>query len=902
MKEYLEDSINKFHLSLLDEDFSPITKTSAAMCLDYIDLFKRNSIKLHEPFFLGFPSKGSYALWISILIELNLFFEDQYYESSTLQNLAPNQKVELYGSVGKYLRVAPENTNCLKIEFKDQTINIPIRSDKKYLKIVDDSRKLNLSKQYNSGRKLFFEKRNILSKILYPNSTDEIFEYNKAVSKVLLISGRGNSNNFRQQLSDNRIEDTSLGKIFRTDINLIIRPDLEDYLNSFSENYDENFSSFIKSIGRLKLETTILELKSILSEIEKWTTIDQENLNYFNAIYDDFKDEEKKLDYVKKLFPGLTPISKFDFKVVIINDINIYNDYTQLIDKFIQKGVPVIFLYEQKSYSRNDIITTNEIIAKKQQAYFLCWTSQKVKSFNYNKKSFIDKIDYENTINYLSKKITIQCSDSILLDSIFIKVLSIIKNIYDLEIRKICYKYLNPIIFNIRGSNTKSNFISNLINEYEEKLVSLKSYMNQSEFESIENLIIEVKKYTTNNKYIPVDNNLVYSYESSHNSFIFYTPNTASKQKVLKDGVFKIIFSGFPANEFTEHPLTCSIFEFNYQQIDVKCWQNEGIMTFNYLKNKITNGLNLDFLPCYKSIDKTVLLNTKDDITNEIEHKINIINFKDNIVDILKVEDVFSSIKVAKFAEFNIESNDINLEPTECNIVYFPNDKFMFIPKNGNKVLVGSEGKDGGYLIHRIDPVNLRKGMYYFDIDYSVGLKDLLVLSHIKENEALIIIDKLNKWRNALTYISNYCISNGNNIVDLLNSVKNENLELLQKSNPSNSNLRYWLNNSEILSLSRENLLLISNAAEKLGYKFNTNEVEEIYTLRNKVKGKLNSLNANIKNRIQILYNKKDINFQQHFEYSENNVKIIVNAYQILMIDIEDGFYVDYSKTKKLLC
>ena len=895
MKQYLEDSINKFHLSLLDDDFSPITKTSAAMCLDYIDLFKKNTIKLYEPFFLGFPSKGNYALWISILIELNLFFEDQYYESGTLKNLVPNQKVELYGSVGKYLRIAPENKSCLKIEFKDQTINIPIGRDKKYIKLVDDSRKLNLSKQYYSGRKLFFEERNILSKILYPNSSDEIFEYNKAVSKVLLISGRGNSNNFRQQLSDNRIEDSSLGKIFRNDINLIIRPDLEDYLNSFSENYNEKFSSFIKLIGRLKLETAISELKSSLNDIEKWTSIDQENLNYFNAIYDDFREEEKKLEYVKKIFPGLTPISEFDFKVVIINDITIYNDYTELIDKFTQKGVPVIFLYEQKSYSKNDLIATNEIITKKQQAYYLCWTSQKVKSFNYNTKAYIDKIDYENTINYLTKKITIQCSDSITLDSIFIKVLSIIKNITDLEIRKLCYKYLNPIIFNIRGSNTKSKFISNLINEYEEKLLLLKNHMNQNEFESIENLILEAKKYTSNN-------NLVYSYESSHNSFIYYTPTSATKQKILKNGVIKIIFSGFPANEFTEHPLTSSIFEFNYLQIDVKCWQNEGMMTFNYLKNKITNGLNIEFLPCYKSIDKKILLNSKDDITNEIKDKIDIINFKDDINDIIKIEDVFSSIKVAKFAEFSIESNDIDLEPTECNIIYFPNDQFMFIPKNGNKVLVGSEGKEGGYLINRIDPVNLHKGMYYFDVDYSVGLKDLLVLSHINENEALEIIEKLKKWRNALTYINDYCISKAIRIVDLLNSVKNENLDLLHKSNPSNSNIRYWLNNTEILSLSRENLLLISKAAEKLSYKFYIDEVEENYMLRNKVKGKLNSLNASIKNRIQILYNKKDINNQLHFEYSENNVKIIVNVYQILMIDIEDGFYVDYSKTRKLLC
>ena len=387
-----------------------------------------------------------------------------------------------------------------------------------------------------------------------------------------------------------------------------------------------------------------------------------------------------------------------------------------------------------------------------------------------------------------------------------------------------------------------------------------------------------------------------------NNSFIYYTPTSATKQKILKNGVIKIIFSGFPANEFTEHPLTSSIFEFNYLQIDVKCWQNEGMMTFNYLKNKITNGLNIEFLPCYKSIDKKILLNSKDDITNEIKDKIDIINFKDDINDIIKIEDVFSSIKVAKFAEFSIESNDIDLEPTECNIIYFPNDQFMFIPKNGNKVLVGSEGKEGGYLINRIDPVNLHKGMYYFDVDYSVGLKDLLVLSHINENEALEIIEKLKKWRNALTYINDYCISKAIRIVDLLNSVKNENLDLLHKSNPSNSNIRYWLNNTEILSLSRENLLLISKAAEKLSYKFYIDEVEENYMLRNKVKGKLNSLNASIKNRIQILYNKKDINNQLHFEYSENNVKIIVNVYQILMIDIEDGFYVDYSKTRKLLC
>ena len=902
MKQYLEDSLNKYHLSLLNDNFSPITKTSAAMCLDYIDFFKNNTTKSKEPFFIGFPSKGNYALWISILIELNLLFEDQYYESSNLKNLVPNQKVELYGAVGKYLRIAPENTSCLKIEFKDQAINIPIERDKKYLKIVDDNRKLNLSKNYNSGRKLFFEERNILSKILYPNSINEIFEYNKAVSKVLLITGRGNSNNFRQQLSDNRIEDSSLGKVFRTDINLIIRPDLEDFLNSFSENYSNKFASFIELIGRLKTETTIPELKTFLIDIENWTYIDIENLNLFNTIYEDYIDLEKKLDHVKKKFPGLTPISEFDFKVVVINDIIIYNSYTELIDKIVQKGIPVIFIYEQKSYNKNDLLTTKDILTRKLQAYFLCWTSQKVKSFNSTILEFIDNTDYENTISYLSKKITIQCSDSIPIDSIFIDALSIVKNITNLEIRKLCYKYLNPIIFNIRGSNSKSKFISNLINEFEDKLGILKSYLNHDEFESIDNLIIEVKKYTTNNKYIPIDNNLVYSYESSYNSLIYYTPTTSTKQKVLKDNAIKILFSGFPGNEFTEHPLIRSIFEYNYQQIDINCWQNEGMMTFNYLKNKIANGLNLECLPFYKAIDKTFLLNTKDDILNEISTKIQLLNFKNNVSDILNIEDIFSSIKVAKFAEYSIESTDIDLEPTECNIIYFSNDKFMFIPKDGNKVLVATEGKDGGYLISRIDPVNLHKGMYFFDVDYSVGLKDLLVLSNINENEALLIIEKLSKWRNALTYINNYCNAKGISIVVLLNSIKNENLDLLQKSNPSNANIRYWLKDTEILSLSRENLFLISKTAEKLGYKFNFDEAEENYLLRNKVKGKLNSLNASVKNRIQVIYNKKDINLYQHFEYSENNVKIIVNVYQIMMIDIEDGFYVDYSKTRKLLC
>jgi hypothetical protein len=249
-----------------------------------------------------------------------------------------------------------------------------------------------------------------------------------------------------------------------------------------------------------------------------------------------------------------------------------------------------------------------------------------------------------------------------------------------------------------------------------------------------------------------------------------------------------------------------------------------------------------------------------------------------------------------------ILESQFELDPKECNIIHLSDNKFYFHPKDGNSLLLGVEGNNGKYLIKRIDSEEIAPGYLFFDIDYSVRLKELLLLTGVKENEANESIKVLRKWKDAI--VSFYDM-NGKDLeetIKKLQIVKEKNTDLID-SNPSKNNLHYWLDDSEKIALSLPNLKLIARAVENTNIDFTIEDAENTYKLRNKVKGKLNTINANVKNYLQLrLNNTENGDIKNIYNYELNGLKIDVHVYSIVDVTKDNGFFVEYSKTRKILC
>ena len=401
----------------------------------------------------------------------------------------------------------------------------------------------------------------------------------------------------------------------------------------------------------------------------------------------------------------------------------------------------------------------------------------------------------------------------------------------------------------------------------------------------------------------PTNSNTLYSFSTTFQNQVYYTPNFSTRSKILNNESQDLIFPGFPQNEFRESPILKSIFEYNYTNINIICWPLEGKQTYDYLFARISNGLMHEKLPGKVHINDKYFLANPSQITSEINGKLEIKNssIQENI-EVNNLEFELNNIELSNFSQYGISQNQIELLPKECNVLHFPDGKYLFHPKDGNALLIGVEGKKGGFEIKRIESKDIVPGYLYFDIDYSVGLKDLLLLSGQSNDGANLLIDFLQKWKKSLIELHNYWGNNLDKTIQKLETIKNENIDLLRSSNPSRSNLIYWLGNSEKLALSISNLYLISKAVENTNIRFTMADAEKTYEVRNKVRGKLNSLNASIKKQLQLKLNQEKSVIKNYYNYTKDNVEIRVNVYNIVDIMKDEGFFVEYSQTRKILC
>lgn len=167
------DLLNKlskgYYLQLGDYKFSPVTKLTAGISLEYCKMIKENKC-LKEPFVFCLPEKKAAALWTSISILTNYYLVDYVNIGEEGLAVQAGEKVMIYGCVAQIERI--QNGKYF-LKFKGNAIFQLNDKIKSQLSRANQNRALNLHSRYNQKRQEAKNNRNPISKILYPNN--EVF-------------------------------------------------------------------------------------------------------------------------------------------------------------------------------------------------------------------------------------------------------------------------------------------------------------------------------------------------------------------------------------------------------------------------------------------------------------------------------------------------------------------------------------------------------------------------------------------------------------------------------------------------------------------------------------------------------------------------------------------------------
>ncbi len=239
MENLIDYCNKKYFVKLGDKLFSPLLETTIGLSLDYCELVKKNGNK--NPFLLCFPEKKSASLWLTVSLLTNYYLDD-YISSENMANidLKNGDLIDLYGSIVQYLGM--DDKDRIIIGFNDESTYYLSSSVINSIKFASKKR-VNTPDHFLKRRKMVLQDRTSISKILFPNETVIINE-DVLDSKVLLVSGRGNTKSLRHLLANTFFYGEPLSKIFIENKNLIIKPDLDLYKDLFYANYENKYSKF----------------------------------------------------------------------------------------------------------------------------------------------------------------------------------------------------------------------------------------------------------------------------------------------------------------------------------------------------------------------------------------------------------------------------------------------------------------------------------------------------------------------------------------------------------------------------------------------------------------------------------------------------------------------------------
>jgi hypothetical protein len=917
VKSFIQDLNSKYYLKLDEKAFSPVIQISAFLVLKYLDILTKTKDKELLPFFFSFPDKKSASVWLTICLLTNFFNED-YIESEgqSVYELEVGKKYLVYGSIGKYSGIVNvKNKERFKFKFEDceALLNKTIRSN---IKNVDQSKPLNNIKHYNKNKEKAKQNRTPLSKILEPDE-GVIINDQVLVSKVLLVAGRGKTTSIKNLIDTCAVYDEPISKVFAPNNNIILKPDLQEYKGFFENNHKEQIHRFIEWIGRILEDSTVdnnitKPLRKIKSTIEQDEVITCEIDDSFKNIVEQYTDTEPRLLKLMEEYPGISAEFPEDLKAVIINDINQIEDYPITIKGFLDKHIPVIVVTNRMIEKSSDLLFFKRLFDSEngiwKDAYRINWNRSKLNPLinaTSPDSDFMDNPLWETCRRYVKQIIKIdifQEPDGFNLDEKIWQLVQNIKHLQGFEYLKTSFfQYLNPLLYAFKNSHfiDVNNPVKVLIEKFKEEWENSKNYLANNT-ELVDEIVAVLKQLESgefkNSK--PHYTQNVFSGILSIPDYGQLNIPVGSKNYQPEQQTEKIIFTGFPYNEYSGKYLYNTCLNYFVPKIDILCWPLEGERTYSYLRRRIESGYFFDKLPEDTGFPEELILNNQAKIENEINETL----IKDKKIEIKERVDFQTEDDLIALDNFQYEKYKYSEQASDkykyivkCNIVRFNDGYFMFLPTQSS-VLSEIENESGRISIRNLKFNELTVGLRVF-----VFSKDQLNYSDIIQNNEEI--EKANSdlaiWHATLSKLLDQFGS-----TQELNQylVKIANTNKIPSANPDIINLRRWLYDEDLIAPNGNNLRIIFIAGKEKN--FIKDNIEDITLRTLKAYSYINSAHIKLGHKIKsAIANKLESSSYKgsDFTITVNNLNINIFAKQIQELQTND-ILIEYHETRKFLC
>lgn len=868
-------------------------EASIALSLSYRDLHIKNNQAL--PFYLSFPDKNLASVWLSISLLTNFFFEDYVYQTGIEQvdSFLRGDKIEIFGAVAKIETVSPDK---ITLEFSDQggiPINKRLRSQ-----ISKTSKKLvNKKSLFINNYKASKTSRNPVSKILEPNEPLTINDKH-LTSQVLMITGRGNIKKLRDILRTSEIYNEPLNKIFIEDKNLLIEKDLESFKSTFtppSSDKDRLFKELL--LDFLKTET-VIELsakENLINHLESGnflTTSFKEELEDLVEIY---SESFPQLTRIYQLHPGIRETVPANIKAVIINDIEQIDVYKSAISGFLRCGIPVFVISDRYIQNFSNLGFLNAFFSKNPLAHRINWNRKKInilRELSDSKLEYLDKTLWNNCCRYADQKIMIKVTGTCELDKLLYESQKIVKGLDEFEtIQKCYYRYLFPAIYLFKNSGENSSQIFKLTELFCDELKKNKIYLEERIGTLLQQIVDFLKPAVINTKVFSLEENIFSNILPVELGSEIFIPSGTHKLNIPDQYTKKILFTGYPYNEFSGKYLIDAVCSKFVPEIELLCWTHEAELTYNYLKRRILAGYFTDHTEPEWNIPETLLLKNSDDFTNEV----NTFLFYENCVFnepekyIEEQEQNILAITNFKYKGYN-QPKDSQSFSVKCDILNFNDGSFLFLPKN-SRVLAQMETPDGSLKFKNALFSELEIGCKVFKYK-----KDRNGFRELAKNNSSVrkALTDLEIWKDTLV---NLFVNSNHNLDSLTSILSQTKIANSLKGNPSRNNIQRWLFDDELIAPDTNNLKIILYAA---GIKDADIVGSNMEFSRRIVYGYSISLSSIIKNNIMATLRRRPDRFEKEFELIIDSVSItvenrIITGLEGSQIDIE------YHNTRKIL-
>ena len=899
MREILASINKKKHVKLGHKSFSPLMELSAGIVLNYCDNLNESK---KVPLLLCFPQKKGAALWTSIITLTNAFLDDYIDNVVEGREYKSGDKVSIYGCICKINRVSKE---FIILEYKDQTLTIQARDNFSIKNLltkmskVPMSRALNKRAKYTEGLKKAKINRNTISKILIPNDP-EIINQKNLDSKVLLIAGRGNVKSFHSLLDETVLYEEKLSKTFGLDKNLIIKPDLKPYIDFFKDEIKLKYTKFKQALNKFSgLENESKnksKISSFLNRLEKEDDISIDFENNFLSFVEEYDGEfEEQLKFVMDKFPGVQESLPSKLKAVILNDISQLNEYPETIKGFLSLKIPVVVTSNRNVSNVSDLEFYDNLFNTNPEYYRINWNRKKIEGlieFDTG-LNFIDEELWKQSRRYASQQIKINITEGCELDVIIGQLLNEIKELDEFEVlQKAFYKYFYPALYVLKNSKEKTAEVTRLISEFKIVFEGVKGGgLAATTINLIEKGIKIAYDFESNTKVYNPEHKIFSNNLPILDLNNLYIPSDTSKKNLPTSNKSKLIFTGYPYQEYSGKFLLNSVCVDFIPEIEILCWPYEGSLTINYLTRRLKAGYFTDNIDKNLKFPSKYLLKEKTAFISEID---SFFNSDSSIEKDDNQEQDLSYLHTFKYRGFNNTEGGDNAFKVKCNILNFKDGSFMFLPVNSS-ILAELESDGNRIKIKNTKFSELSRGLKIFKYK-----KDRSLYKEIGQNtiDLKIAYNQLEIWRDKLELISNKCDGNIGEIKKILTDAQKK--FNLFDAKPSYVNLRNWLFDDDMIMPDIENVKLIMTAAD--------GKVEYLDDVMDKLQDSFKFAKVH---RIQLAHRiKKEIVKQvvSSDEIQDGEIVIILEGVSITIevktIDYLDGHNVeiDYSHTRKILC